>query len=399
MEARLENRNRGDSSGQRGGAMVLALLLTAALVGLGATFLMISHTDRTIAANRADGSQAFHLAEAGLEHAVAELPDQDFDTLLAGGGMLFAAEGLGGGTYRVSVANNVAPAFPQGSIPADAGGGANDTDGFLVVNSIGTFEGAERGVEVIVRQLAAGTPPWPYPYAAFGDTGLEASGGAGSSEFYGAVGTNADMTFSGGTPKVYGNAWAVGTIPAGGWVTGTATSGAPPQALPLIACPPGLYGPAPMGTFTFGPITGKLTISSADVVFPSGTYYFSEINKSGGGNISIEPGADVQIYVSGKIAMSGGGWNNPNGTATSLQFWGCGATAATWTITGPQDSWFSMYAPTRSIRFSGSGHKHGSFIGSDFENSGPGDVVWDSSLVVTLPAVVRVVQGTWTELW
>ena len=382
---------------EKGSALVIALLLTATLVALGSTFLVISYTDRNIASNRADGSRALFLADAGIERARAQLEGANFDALLAGGGGLFNNQALGGGTYTVTVANNTTAST---EIPADGGGINDDTDGFLVVNATGRFQDATRRISVYVRQTAAGPPPWPFPFAAFGATGLSATGGAGSSEFYGAVGTNANISFSGGMPKVHGDASAVGTIPAGGvgWVTGTAQQSAPAVALPAVNCPAQPWGPAPLGTFTLA-ATGKLTINSADVVFPSGTYYFSEISKSGGGNISIQNGANVQIFVSGKIAMSGGGWNNPNGTASSLQFWGCGTTSTTWTITGPQESWFTMYAPRRSITFTGAGNKRGSFIGSSFSNSGPGSVYWDAALATPGATNTAVVDGTWTEVW
>ena len=86
-----------DTHADRGSALVAALLITVALCFLGTTFVTMAVTDRGIAANSTDSTQAFNLAEAGLEHAIAELPELDVDTLLAGGGVVFSNETLAEG--------------------------------------------------------------------------------------------------------------------------------------------------------------------------------------------------------------------------------------------------------------------------------------------------------------
>ena len=115
------NRRMSDKRGEHGGALIMALLVAAAVIMLGGTFLSVSLTDRNIASNEADGVRAFNLADAGIQHAIAELPDQDIDTLLGAGGDLFTDQSLGNGAYSVMISNNVSPDFPMGAIPADPG--------------------------------------------------------------------------------------------------------------------------------------------------------------------------------------------------------------------------------------------------------------------------------------
>jgi PilX N-terminal len=380
-------------------ALVMALLMAVVLLLLGTTLATVAVSDRRISGNDLEGARAFHLAEAGLEHAIAELPDQSLDTLLAAGGALFTSEDLGGGSYSVTLENNVSPDFPLGSIPADGGGATDDTDGYVIVTSTGTYGSAMRVVQIIAHEESA-PPGWPYPWAAFGISALSA---VGASEIIGPTGTNGAMTFEGRGPKVHGDAWAGSTITnPSRFVTGTATPGAPPQTFPPIPCPTIPWGPAPSGpNVTFDAANGTLAIAgSGTTVFASGDYYFSQISMSGSGTLTIPAGATVDIYVSGGVTLTGGGIANPNNTAESLQIWGCGGTTTDWYIAGTLDSWFTVYAPTNNLQFSGDGHRHGSFIGLQLSIVGNGSIAYDEGLSSGGGGPQFAwIQGTWTEVW
>ncbi len=380
-------------------ALVMALLMAVVLLLLGTTVATIAVSDRRISGNDLEGARAFHVAEAGLEHAIAELPDRSLDTLLESGGALFTSEDLGGGSYSVTVENNVSPDFPRGSIPADGGGATDDTDGYVIVTSTGTYGSAMRVVQIIGHEESA-PPGWPYPFAAFGVSALSA---VGASEIIGAAGTNGAMSFEGRGPKVHGSASAGSTITnPSRFVTGTATQGAAPLTFPPIPCPSIPWGPAPSGpNVTFDATTGTLVIAGASTtVFPSGDYRFSQISKSGSGILTIPAGATVDIYVSGSVTMTGGGISNPNNTAESLQIWGCGETTTDWYIAGTLDSWFTVYAPTNNLQLAGDGHRHGSFIGLQLSLEGNGSIVYDDGLSSGggEPQFAWI-QGTWTEAW
>ena len=70
---------------QRGSALVAVLGLAMILLPLGAFVVMQCRTDLLIQRNLRAEIEAFYVAEAGLEHAVADIaPDTSFDDLLAG---------------------------------------------------------------------------------------------------------------------------------------------------------------------------------------------------------------------------------------------------------------------------------------------------------------------------
>ena len=58
---------------EKGMALVTGLLLAAVLMLLGTTALLISTTDMKISSNNKSNSQAFFIAEAGIEHARGNL--------------------------------------------------------------------------------------------------------------------------------------------------------------------------------------------------------------------------------------------------------------------------------------------------------------------------------------
>ena len=393
----METRARGCRGKESGAALVLALLLTMVLLLLGTSILTIAVADRKVSADALDGSRAFHLAEAGVEQAIAELPTRNLDVLLASGGALYTNQSLGGGTCTVSVVNNLSPDFPIGTIPLDPGGATNDTDGYVIIRSTGRYGTAERVIETVGRQETL--PDWPYDWGAYGINELS---GTGASKYVGNTGTNGTMSFSGVSPKVYGDAWAGSTMTnPTTYVTGTATVPSSSQTFPPVDCPAAPWGPAPSGPHvSFNATTGALSITSTGTTtFAAGTYLFSSISVSGNGIVTMPSGAEVDIYVPGDVSLSGGGLSNPNGTAGSLQFWGCGTAPGDWSISGSVESWFTVYAPTKKLAFSGDSHKHGSFIGLEVSLVGKGYVMYDEGLDSAGQDHFASVMGSWTEVW
>ena len=142
---------------ERGSAVILALLMMVMMMLLGGAVLVTSLTEASIAANQVRATRAFHLAEAGIEHARKVMPDQDVAQLLQNGGALFNGRNLGLGTYSVQVRNNTGGGFPAGPIPRDPGSSTDDTDGYLILASTGTVADTQRTVEVAVKRVST---PW-----------------------------------------------------------------------------------------------------------------------------------------------------------------------------------------------------------------------------------------------
>src|SRR5665647_2828444 len=58
---------------EKGIVLVVVIMLLAVLVLLGSTAIMVTNTDMKISSNYRSGSQAFYIAEAGLEQARDQL--------------------------------------------------------------------------------------------------------------------------------------------------------------------------------------------------------------------------------------------------------------------------------------------------------------------------------------
>ena len=85
---------------ERGVALPLALLTLVMLSGLLLAFLAMSVHEPQIAQNHGSASRAFHIADAGIEHAWAVLPSTDLTTLPL---TRFSNEVFGGGSYTVII--------------------------------------------------------------------------------------------------------------------------------------------------------------------------------------------------------------------------------------------------------------------------------------------------------
>lgn len=171
MKTMVKKHLRGGSTvrGSEKGIVLVVTLLVMLLLSLqGLAFLAISATESTIASNGVNSSQAFHLADAGVEHARRALINLSPSDVLDGTTDLFVGgdtANLGSGSYTVQVTNNIAAnGFPRGTIASDPISGScnptltKDCDRILVVTSRGSFQGSQRSVEAIIQvpALASG---------------------------------------------------------------------------------------------------------------------------------------------------------------------------------------------------------------------------------------------------
>lgn len=133
---------RASGPSEHGAALPLVLLAMLSLSVLGLAFAAMSSREPLIAQNHLVAAQAFHIAEAGIEHAKRELLAADVDALV-GNSINFAIGGtprsFAGGTYSVQVLNN----------PSDPG--PADRDGIVFLYSTGSFGTASRVVRVLLK--------------------------------------------------------------------------------------------------------------------------------------------------------------------------------------------------------------------------------------------------------
>ncbi|HBH02086.1 MAG TPA: hypothetical protein DDZ42_09235 [Candidatus Rokubacteria bacterium] len=208
---------------ERGVALVLALLVLLTLSGLVLAFLSASALEPQISRNLQEGVRARYVAESGLEVAFNALVGaNDWSVLLAGascsvGTALYAGATLPGlgaesGVFTVTVRNDchAADAAYTGTT-IDPGGAVSDTNGQVIVTSVGTVGTATRTISIVARRVAL--PP-----------------------FNGALsfpGQEADISFSGASFDIWGTDTNLdGTAGTGQPVYGIAVSSIYPAANP-----------------------------------------------------------------------------------------------------------------------------------------------------------------------
>jgi Tfp pilus assembly protein PilX len=171
---------------ERGVALVLSLMMLLALTGLLLAFLSVSAMEPQISRNVADTARARYLAEAGIEIGFNMLVNtgditQSFTPAVASGssgapwvalvtnGTLAGVTGGGAtaeaafaGTYNVVVRNDYLASDQSltGSNPTTTGEtAAADFNKIVIMRATGTFNGATKTIEVVVRR--ATLPPFP----------------------------------------------------------------------------------------------------------------------------------------------------------------------------------------------------------------------------------------------
>src|SRR5918996_225358 len=171
---------------ERGVALVLSLMMLLALTGLLLAFLSVSAMEPQISRNVADTARARYLAEAGIEIGYNMLVNtgdvqQMFTPAVASGstgapwvalvtnGTLAGVTGGGAtaeaafaGTYNVVVRNDYLASDQNltGANPTTTGEtAAADFNKIVIMRATGTFNGASKTIEVVVRRAAL--PPFP----------------------------------------------------------------------------------------------------------------------------------------------------------------------------------------------------------------------------------------------
>ncbi|MHB1398666.1 MAG: pilus assembly PilX family protein [Trichloromonadaceae bacterium] len=90
---------------ERGVVLVTALMVMALLTVIGISALNSSDTELKITGNQRVATQAFYLAEAGIQHAVGVFRTNDVATLESMESTELTKQALGGGSYSVDVDN------------------------------------------------------------------------------------------------------------------------------------------------------------------------------------------------------------------------------------------------------------------------------------------------------
>ena len=281
----------------RGAALIIAMLVMAVLLLAGTTFLTISSTENAIALNERVSAQAFLLAEAGLNKAIATL----------NGSSTYSGEtntSLGSGKFTVTVATaagctatSARDIVATGSVPV--AGGQAQVQLRTIVDQIaypfrwGAFATVPNGVETGDRQEKELWLKNNSTTDSF-DSTLGAYDATTNKGSVGSIGANGDVTLDTNTAISGSVTTGATTIHGASGVTisGSQTTSAPSQSFPSIT---------PSTTPTIPLVVGNTAI----VNLMAGTYYYTNI-KFGNNSKLTTSGGLVTIYVTGEVDLGNG---------------------------------------------------------------------------------------------
>ncbi len=303
----------------RGSALLTALALMAIISIVAISAVDQATTDVEISFNQHHDKQAFYIAEAGLNSALAKISENPY---------------WDSGFVDVPYQDGL---FSVLYIDSTTDASLFDT---VIIRSLATVQDCRGGVETWLVPLQFN----PFKYAMYGDEVIDIRNSMTTDSYNsdsgtyaatvlsenGSIGSNGDVIVKNGA-TVGGDAI---TSEDGGLdinsfatITGDTTSIAPVHDLEVI--PQSEYDWAEAnsiastgisGTYDYDPTTKSFEADDGDVVLASGVYYFSSIILDKDAAITLEPDAEVTIYITGDIEIKNSGDINVDGTPSDLIF-------------------------------------------------------------------------------
>lgn len=285
----------GGARGRRAGfAFISAVIFLGVVLLLGASMVEQSNQELATASRAKKDTQAFNLAEAGIDYAAWRLYCDRAGTALP---VTWTRTGMGGGDF---------------SVTASQYGASSDT---VVLDSTGTAQGYTARVKVVGKFLTQPTGPQSavFDYGLFSNSDLTMGG---TFDITGAVHANGNVTLQGG-PSVDGDVSAIGSIKVKGsaHVTGDMKPLSPRVSMPVIDVQ--YYRSIASQIFT-GDKTLSGTTTLDGVTFIDGNVQLSGQFKGKGvivvkGNVHVngsalldDPGEDeFAIVATGKVKVNG----------------------------------------------------------------------------------------------
>ncbi|MFH2050162.1 MAG: hypothetical protein ABIJ12_12005 [bacterium] len=345
---KVVNNNKGSAI-----LVVISLIGMLSLVGILAT--TNSNTDIDLSYNQSGSEKAFYIADAGAKRA--------FCSMVANPGWDsgYANITFGGGLYSVSIFDSATNA------------GLDDTTVIVAVGNVGTMQST-------VQYILVPDVFYPFRYAMFADDAIDiknsfvtdsynADSGYASTHIdsSGDVGSNGNIDVNNGAFIGGGIATSLTgglSINAGATVTGDITDAAAENNLPSIPASEFAWAEANnsastgiSGTYVYSPVTHSL-VSTGSMVFTSGVYYFSDIILKNSASLSVAPGAEVKIYVTGDIEMKNSAEINAGGNPADVIIYSQGD----FVLKNSGDIAAVLYAPDNDVDLRNSGEFSGSIV-------------------------------------
>ena len=392
---------------EKGIVLVITLLVMTLLFIIGTAFLSISSTETLIAINERKRVQAFQLAEAGAERAIAEL---DINGAYPGSG---GPQNLGLGTYTTTVTNLAPPPgvvnpmqlistgfVPNGTVPlratakvqVDIQRGSPFQFALFGLDLV-EFDTVVTGVEVDSYDSAQG----PYNPAT---AGAEAH-----------IHSNEDIQLDVNN-TVNGNAEAVGTVTvgAGSTITGSTTEGVPSinvvTDISYPACT-NATGISPPAAFIFDPLDCDLTVlAGATVTFDQGTHSFHKITVESDASLAVT--GPVQIFMTGQFKAYNGAVINTSQIPANLMIFSSydgtdgNGTDALMMAPGSGEFYGGIYALNGEVEFNEGGWQiYGAIVAKYIDLEDGARFHYDLALSrASNPAgKFRPTAGTWREVF
>ena len=406
---------------KRGIIFILAISLTVMMVGLSTPILSRSVSESHLSRKYIASTQAFWLAEAGLQRGCYEL-NNGGDTCVGwtdDNGDKTKTESLGStGDYTVEIYNPL-----------------SDNPTITAVGYAPDISSSSRMEKIIDAVLGiVGVPP--FKYAAFGKTYLSMQGspvtdsydscigayGGGNLGSNGAIGTNGNYDGAitlGGHAIVNGDAstGSGGSVVIGPSATlNGSTDDQANENLPSVKVPQDLKTLSSSGGYTS---IGNPVISGGDYKYSSFSVSNNEIltidgdvrlyltetstnalTVSGNAQIVISSGASLTIYTDGPCYFAGNGVVNESYLPEKFKVLSTYSGPGTGlTIIGDNDTYGGFYAPDAEVELSGNGDLYGSLIGDVVLIKGDGNIHYDECLGQTtqIPGVGDYVVQSWQD--
>jgi hypothetical protein len=404
-----------------GSVLVTALILSAVLGLVLASFLTLLVSRNTISHRSEAWNRAIPVLEAGLEEAFTHLHD---DTALTNNGWTAQLNG-GNLVYQkrrnftndsayclVTISN--APAAPviysQGYVLAPVGTNYISRQVRVATTNPAVFTHAIAAKGAITLSGGSTVDSFNSANPLYSTNGMyiasrsEANGGivtdstaspaisVGTANVYGKVDTGVGGTVSTSGPgSVGGLGWGSGIEP--GWSSGDMNVTYPDQAVPSGSA--GWLAPV-SGSYSVGgtnyaynltgggyTINGAFSLSSGSGMLVSGNatlYVTGNVTVNGNAYIYLAPGASLTLVVGGATTLlSGGGVVNGTGRAANFTYIGLPANTSV-TYTGGADFIGTVNAPEAAFSIKGGANMYGAAIANTFTSTGGASLHYDESL-------------------
>jgi len=359
---------------QRGSAMIISLSLLGMLTLICIMAVNTSQIDTEITYNAINSEKSFYIAEAGAKSAVAEINiDPDW-------GAGYTDYSFGGGAFTVSV--------------EDSSIDINLADS-IIITSTGAYDNAHSTIELTLIPDAT----YPFSRGLFGDNSVDIRNSMETDSYnsdsgnylttqdtlYGDIGSNGTIEVANGADiggSVITSLTGGLSVNAGADVTGDIIDDAPAQELPEI--PQSEFDSAAVNNDNFTGITGTYTYDTSTYAFEStgnvelseGVYYFSSIILKNSASLTITPGDEVTIYITGDIEMKNSSEMNSGGNPQDLMIYSQGD----FVLKNSGDVAAVFYNPDGTADLRNSGEYYGAIIAEDIVAHNSSKFHYDRSL-------------------